>query len=167
MRLLSGDIPFPPLWERRGSQEGGFLKVGNDRVRFQKEFQPTPTVKANEDLLPFEYYSGILDNQSFDRLFIITDCPGDPFLKLFDSYHPKIISGSLMDDFNIVRSASRIVLSTSTFSWWAAFLSDAAKIYFPNPGYGIWGPKYKVNLIVDDESRYEIIPVVRDGGTFF
>jgi len=117
--------------------DGDTLKVGEDRVRFQKSLHPEIMIKANEDLLPFEFYSGILNSQSFDNLFIVTDCPEDPFLKLFDVYHPKIIAGHLMDDFNIIRSANKIILSMSTFSWWAAFLSDATDIFFPKPDYGI------------------------------
>jgi hypothetical protein len=149
--------------------ENGFLRVDRDKVKFQPQlnFQPGTVVQANEDLLPFEYYSNILDGEMFDRLFIITDCPRDPFLKLFDRYHPQIVSGDLMDDFNILRSAHRIVMSMSTFSWWGSFLSEAAKIYMPDVDYGIWGPMFRVDLKITDESRYKIVPVVRDGNTFF
>jgi hypothetical protein len=149
--------------------ENGFLKVGGDKVKFQSQLniQSGTVIQANEDLLPFEYYSNILDGEIFKRLFIITDCPHDPFLKLFDRYHPQIVSGDLMDDFNVLRSANRIVMSMSTFSWWGSFLSDATKIYMPDVGYGIWGPRFQVNLKVTDESRYKFVPVVRDGNTFF
>lgn len=150
--------------------ENGLLKVYEHRVKFQPSlgYGPGTVVKAGEDLLPFEFYNSILDGESFDRLFIITDIPHDPFFKLFDRYHPHIISGNIMDDFNILRSAAKIIMSISTFSWWAAFLSDASVIYMPDPGdYSIWGPKFRVDLKVTDESRYKIVPIMRDGNTFF
>lgn len=31
----------------------------------------------------------------------------------------------------IISSFNKIILSRSTFSWWAAFLSNAAEIYYP------------------------------------
>jgi hypothetical protein len=146
----------------------GLLRIENDEVKCRPGMVPEgQVIKANQDLLPFEYYAEILDSQFFDRLFIVTDCPSDPFLSYFDRYHPQIISGEILDDFNIVRSASRIVMSMSTFSWWSAFLSDAECIYMPVPDYAAWGPKSPVDLKVTDESRYQLIPVKRNGGTFF
>ncbi len=147
--------------------EGEFLRVDGEKVRFQPGYHPGPVVKANEDLLPFEFYAGILDGLSFDRLLIVTDCPKDSFLNLFSKYHPRIISGDLLDDFNIVRSAGRAIMSMSTFSWWASFLSDSTEIFMPDVNYGIWGPKHSVDLKVTDEPRYKIVPVMRDNNTFF
>lgn len=39
-------------------------------------------------------------------------------------------------DFYILSSGDKIVMSSSSFSWWAAFLSDSKKIYCPNRWFG-------------------------------
>ena len=36
-------------------------------------------------------------------------------------------SGSIKNDFNIIRSSNLAILSNSTFSWWASFLSNSKK----------------------------------------
>jgi hypothetical protein len=36
-------------------------------------------------------------------------------------------SDSIKNDFNIIRSAKFAILSNSTFSWWASFLSNSKK----------------------------------------
>ena len=41
-------------------------------------------------------------------------------------------SNSIKDDFNIIRSSRLAILSNSTFSWWASFLSNS-KIEFLVP----------------------------------
>jgi len=39
----------------------------------------------------------------------------------------KLKTNSIKDDFNIIRSSRLAILSNSTFSWWASFLSDSKK----------------------------------------
>lgn len=43
--------------------------------------------------------------------------------------------GNHFDDFGILAGAKELVLSNSTFSWWAAFLSDANNIIAPKPWF--------------------------------
>ena len=53
--------------------------------------------------------------------------------KCFTNLQISIIkSGSIEDDFNIIRSSKIAILSNSTFSWWASFLSKS-KIEFLVP----------------------------------
>jgi hypothetical protein len=151
-----------------------FLEVGSDRIRFDtiardhvRHLVYGEYVWANEDLLPMEWYRGILDKIEFDRLYICTDCPQDEYLNYFSSYEPRIVGYDCIDAFNIIRSAARVICSISTFSWWAAFLSQACEIFLPVLSYSTWGSKSSVRLEVDDESRYIFVPVIRDGGTLF
>jgi hypothetical protein len=53
------------------------------------------------------------------------------YLKYFDKYNPTIVSHDEYSDFEFIRSFDKIISSNSTFSWWAAFLSDASEIYLP------------------------------------
>lgn len=38
-------------------------------------------------------------------------------------------SDSILNDFNFIRSFNKIIINVSTFSWWAAVLSDAEEVY--------------------------------------
>lgn len=67
----------------------------------------------------------------------------------------------------MIRSAKRIIVSISTISWWAAWLSNALEIYLPRPNYGTWKARNDgVDLYVHDEPRWRIVDVKREG-TFF
>lgn len=125
-------------------------------------------VYANHDLLPFEWYENIINKIKFNKMYICTDVKDDPYLKYFNKYNPVILSRGVMEDFNTIRSARKLIISISTMSWWAAFLSNAQEIYMPKPDYGAWQfPKTGANLEVEDEDRFRIIEVKRNGGTFF
>lgn len=91
---------------------------------------------------PYSYYHEALQGLSFRRLIIVTDDPFDPFLGRFKEYNPVIVSGSYLSDFKALTKASKLVMSPSTFSWWAAVLSDANEIFFPIPKSGIWSQGY-------------------------
>ena len=122
---------------------------------------------ANYDMLPFEWYEKILNEISFDKLIICTDVRGDPFFEHFAKYNPEISSRNVQEDFDLIRSASRIICSISTFGWWACFLSEAKEIYLPVPDYATWRNREAgVSLSVPDESRFRHRSVSQEG-TFF
>lgn len=59
------------------------------------------------------------------------------------------------EDFLAIQAADTIILSQSTFGWWAAFLSKASRIYFPVSKHGYWSEERPdIDLWVDDEDRY-------------
>ena len=123
------------------------------------------TFQATTDLMPFEWYEERLDSMDFRRLYICTDMPQDPYLKYFDKYDPIMAGGSELQDFNLLRSANRIICCNSTFSWWAAWLSDASEIYLPRVFYGTWSCK-DVDLVVDDLPQYKVSDVWARGRFF-
>lgn len=111
-------------------------------------------VTAHGAALPFSYYESILRRTRYDRLILCSDDPDDPFLRRFAPYQPIIRRAAELDDFRLLRAARKIVLSQSSFSWWAAFLSEAEEIYFPLPATGFWGEdRPDIDLRVD-EPRY-------------
>lgn len=120
------------------------------------------TYMMSPDLLSFEWYDGILKTLDFNQLYICTDMPFDPFLYLFKKYKPIIKSNSTIEDFCLIKQFRRIVMSQSTFSWWAAFLSDATDIYMPRTTQGCWAEKSGSDVYVN-ESRYHIINAERIG----
>lgn len=106
--------------------------------------------------LPFSTYQSIIEKHVTKRVVIVTDDPRDPFLWRFRKYKPLIHSTTAFEDFLYLRSANNIMLSPSSFSWWAAFLSEASRIFFPIPHSGIWAPDHHegVNLEIPSDARY-------------
>lgn len=106
--------------------------------------------------LPFSTYQSIIESHAAKRVVIVTDDPHDPFLWRFKKYNPIIRNTTAFYDFLYLRSANNIMMSPSSFSWWAAFLSEATRVYFPVPQSGIWASNHDegVNLMMPDDDRY-------------
>jgi hypothetical protein len=100
----------------------------------------TPENWDNAEIIHPDYYIDILKKEIYDKVYIVVDEIKyeweKKYMSYFDKYDPIIISKSSKEDFEFIRSFNKIVTSTSTFSYWAAFLSDAEKIYtLKNSGY--------------------------------
>ena len=46
-------------------------------------------------------------------------------------------SNNIKSDFNIIRSSNLAILSNSTFSWWASFLSISKKEFLVPPNFSL------------------------------
>jgi len=100
------------------------------------------------------WYLNILENETFNKLYIVVDLGGwkkyrkkdaeQNYLNYFSKYNPVIIMNKEYDDFHFIRSFDKIICSNSTFSWWAAFLSNASRIYTPSK----WRGKKKLQNIL-------------------
>jgi hypothetical protein len=71
------------------------------------------------------------------RIIIVCQAPTTDtersYIRLFEEFHPIIQSGTELEDFATLRSAKRILVTNSTFSWFAAFLGDATERWIPTP----------------------------------
>jgi hypothetical protein len=97
-------------------------------------------------LLIGDYFKIVLDNVKYDRLFITSQDPLNPVLEDLYEYDPIFVHHiTPIHTLNFVRLFNKIVLSQSTFSWWAAYLSEAEEIYFPITKDGPWsyGPNQR------------------------
>jgi Glycosyl transferase family 11 len=104
--------------------------------------------------LPFSFYETIIREYNWRHIHIVTENRNDPMArKLSRSYGASIVSGTAFEDFNFIKSSTNIVLAISTFSWFAAFLSEARTIYYPQAGLFHRGIRPDVNLEVQ-EPRY-------------
>jgi len=83
------------------------------------------------NVLDPQYYLDCLKREKFNTLAIVTDQPGDPYFEIFSQFNPVYINGRIEEDFWFITGFDRIIMANSSFSWWAAFLSNATKIYVP------------------------------------
>jgi hypothetical protein len=90
--------------------------------------------------LGFDYFDIILRSIRLGRVFITSDEPFHPIIDAFRPYAPILVkndgAGQTMA---FINRFSRIAISESTYSWWAAYLSNANEIYFPLSKTGLWG----------------------------
>jgi hypothetical protein len=94
-------------------------------------------------LLSVEYYKKLINKLSNDKnkFLILSDdlewCKNN-FIEnniIFCEYKTPVIQPHIID-FAILSKGDKIIMSSSSFSWWAAFLSKASEIYCPNRWYG-------------------------------
>jgi len=110
--------------------------------------------------LPDSYYIKILEENNFDNVYISIDDESRHFslLNKLTKYNPIIIEGDIIETFKIVTSFNNIICSQGQFSFWAAWLSEAEKIYWPITNIGPNANNEQngrlLNLTVDDEDRY-------------
>lgn len=126
----------------------------NDVVIMLRDSNCDGTFKLND-----EYYLNILNSLNFDNLYISYD-HFNKHLSLFEKlkkFSPNFIDDNIIEVFKLITSKNTIIACQGTFSFWASFLSNANKIYWPITKIGPNSPSWCVNLSVDDETRYEFI----------
>lgn len=89
--------------------------------------------------LPFSFYEEALTRLGDPgQVWILTDDPADPFFRQFARWQPRFSRGTALEDLRFMAGARRIVMSQSTYSWWATFLGDPAEVICPDPSFGAW-----------------------------
>lgn len=101
------------------------------------------------------YIDFIKNNSQYKKITLCTDSFDDVYFEKLNPYIDNFIKESPIEQFRYIMSSKNILLSSSTFSWWAAFLSDAKTIYYP--WFGDLIPTNNMNWVVDDEKRYKYI----------
>jgi len=75
---------------------------------------------------PLSCIPNLLQNIDYKNLTVITDSPDFPeFLKLMENYRYEMIHETPLYDLRTAINAKRLVVTPSTFCWWAAFLGEA------------------------------------------
>jgi hypothetical protein len=98
---------------------------------------------------PLESVANLLKTIHFNQLTIVTDSPKHQFVQeLKNKYQSNVISKNILYDFTTTMKGSRLVITPSTFFWWASFLGSAEEIYFPY-NMGSWRYEKKIYPIQD------------------
>lgn len=97
-------------------------------VRLGDQLRPTPIgLPASA-----ETYVNLLKKIPHDRCILVSDEPENPFLDPVKAFPSVIVKhGSQMEDFSIIKHAKRVIISQSTFAWWASFLGEPERIWAP------------------------------------
>jgi hypothetical protein len=114
--------------------------------------------------LGIENYRKILNNVNKDDLTIVVEHIDNDVIALQQEYKAKIQSSTILEDFLFIANAKKIIMSQSTFAWWASFLGDPEEIYIPlsrrNKSLGWWytdPQKDDVDLFIKNNKSYKII----------
>jgi hypothetical protein len=107
---------------------------------------------------PKEFFLDIFSKVKHGRIILCTDTFEDSFFDFIEDVEVEVIKAkySPLEQFAIIQSANKILLTSSTYCWWAAFLSDAKEIYYPWIANMI-SQETGHDWFVDDEERYIIV----------
>lgn len=108
--------------------------------------------------LPISYYEKAIHATDFNKMFICSNT-SDNFTEYFrKKYNAVVRPPGAIDNIIFIKQFNKIIISNSTFLWWAAYLSDASEIYFPRPQNGFWSPNESISKNIDlevpEDSRY-------------
>lgn len=76
-----------------------------------------------------KWYLDILAQESFDRLHIVADHADPAYLAHFSKYDPVVQCSWPKADWEALRSFDRVIMSNSTFCWWAVFFGQASRVF--------------------------------------
>ena len=140
----------------------GDVWVKGCQAAFQQGRLPRPRLPGVEyHTLPFSFYARLIEHRRWRAIHVVTEDATDPMVqKLAARFGAGIKSGGVMEDFNFLRASHNLVLSVSTFAWWAGWLSGTSRVYYPVLGFldparaRLRRPKAQQDLWVSDEDRY-------------
>lgn len=111
--------------------------------------------------LPDEYYINILQNLSFQNLYVSYDHKHkhQSLFAALTKYDPILLDMNIIDLFKFITQKDIIIAAQGTFAFWSCFLSNASKIYWPITDIGPNCNSWCVNLTVHNDNRYEMINI--------
>jgi hypothetical protein len=104
---------------------------------------------------PSSFYSTLLKSIKADKIYLCTDSFDDEYFSFLNEFSNVVFYREhYLKQFDLIRKAKTVILSPSTFCWWAAYLGNADKIFYP--WYSDMIPtEGGANWWVDDDARYE------------
>lgn len=155
-RIKEEWLPIPP--ERFVATDDDAVYVHVRRTDYVDVGNKRPPDRATQGYATSldEFRECLREFPDAKRLVLVTDAPRDPFINLFDRLLPSTVSGLPWDqDFLLLASARNLLMSQSTYSWWAGVLGRAERIVCPIPQGTFWQRGMTQagfpHLYVDDE----------------
>ena len=96
-------------------------------------YRLTDYTNLNWHLPPEAFIKTIQKNNiEYNNCYLITDQPSHPFIQqLFKIKNLIVVNQSELADFTLLKHAKQLIVSHSSFSWWASFLGEQDKVYIP------------------------------------
>ena len=95
-------------------------------------YRLTDYTSLNWNLHPEAFIENIQKkNIQYDNCYIITDEPNHPFIQQLLKKNMVVVNQNELADFTLLKYAKQLIVSHSSFSWWASFLGDQEKVYIP------------------------------------
>ena len=98
-------------------------------LRLDSDFKDLGLVAKPDGILE------LLDRVDFNKLTIITDVFDIGYINNFAQYDPRVVCrdrSAPNEDFAELLQFKQLIVTNSTFSWWAAYLGNADTVYVPN-----------------------------------
>jgi hypothetical protein len=90
----------------------------------------------------------LLSRLDYTRCLIVTDTPNDAAVtRLLREQRSVLASCDRDHDYRTLFHARRLIMSPSTFSWWAAWSGHATEVWFPHE-MGYWQTKHNCQLAI-------------------
>jgi F5/8 type C domain len=114
---------------------------------------------AHYPILPIAFYEDIVARTKLRPVFVgqLAESEYVRQLKIKFPNARFISSGGARADFDLIRSAKNIVVAVSTFSWLAAWLSQANMIILPLSGFFNPAHHREVDLLPTEDIRYRFV----------
>jgi hypothetical protein len=92
--------------------------------------------KLTKEIFEPKELKDILKTISFKNLYIICDTIKEQweqdYIENFKEFNPIILSGNILDDFKLMMTCKKLMISASTYSWMASYLNkNLIELYIP------------------------------------
>ena len=92
--------------------------------------------KLTKEVFEPNELKSILKNIDFEKLYIVCDTVKQQweqdYINNFNEFNPIILSGNILDDFKLMATCKRLMISASTYSWIASYLnSNLIELHIP------------------------------------
>lgn len=143
---------FVSFMQENHLQPGAYIALHIRRTDYKGFI--VPGLQGDDFTLPVSYFHAALAKISNEKnwpVVFVSDDP-DAIEGLFPEIKQKVISkNNEITDFLILQHAGKLVISNSTYSWWAAYLNKFA-------GKDIYAPKYFLGFKEQKEVPVSIYP---------
>lgn len=134
----------------------GWLQPRNDETMVQLKDDDWVLHVRHEDYLvsrvhlTYEYYRKILHQyEPKGHVYVIGKDLERPFLEqLHREFGAVYLTGTPLQDLNLLRKAKTIVCSNSSFAWVGQFLGDPTRVFIPHPARGYWSDAEQQRMFV-------------------